>query len=349
MVIYRSAAMIDQYWLILVTMPMCLGTNDTVDLLTFSKRSIDGANWMRDNIHTLGKRTLKKICMPGSHDAGMSVFVSGSSMVHSCNVLTQSLPIRGQLENGARYFDVRPDIVSGNKYQTGHYTKLPGGNCLGGNGQSIISIVNDINEFISNHNELVIVKLSHSLNSERCRYFSMHEWESFLRILDKTRNLYVNKDVKVRLDELTLNHFTYNGTKGAVLYIVDESEAKLWHRLGHGFFYESNLNLYDEYTNTYILSRMMKDQIKKMKEVSKKHFFLLSWTLTQDAKSALLCRMKFAKSIGELAVIANDNLPRIIPEINPNAFPNILYVDYIKNTEIVSVAMDINNRLKVLP
>ncbi|CAH1392367.1 unnamed protein product [Nezara viridula] len=339
--------MLHHCWLILVALPIIICTNDTIYSLPSSKGPIDGANWMRDNINTLGKRTLKEICMPGSHDSGMSSFVSGTSMSHSCNVLTQSLPIKGQLENGARYFDVRPDIVRGNAYHTGHYMKLPGGTCIGGNGQSMVSIVDEINEFISNHNELVIVKLSHSLNAGRCGFFSMHEWEFVLRILDNTRNLYVNKDKKVRLDKLTLNHFTNNGTKGAVLYITNESEVKLWHRLGQGFFYESNLNLYDVYANTNLLPRMMKDQIKKLKEVSKKYFFLLSWTLTQGAKGAILCRMKLSRSIKELAVLAHDSLPKIIPEINSDVFPNVLYVDDIRNTEIVSVAMDINNKLNV--
>ncbi|XP_066903028.1 uncharacterized protein [Halyomorpha halys] len=339
--------MLFQYWLILVAFSACVNSTNIKEQSQSSKRKIDGANWMRDNIDVLGKRTLNEICMPGSHDSGMSSFYSGTSMAHSCNVLTQSLPIRGQLENGARYFDVRPDLVSGNGFQTGHYLKLPGGKCIGGNGQSIASIVNDINQFIASHNELVIVKLSHSLNSNRCGFFSMLEWESVFRILDQTLNLYFNDDEKIRLDKLTLNHFTNNGNKGAVLYIVSEDEVKLWYRLGRGFYYDSNLNIYDEYSNTNLLPRMMEDQIKKMKEESKNYFFILSWTLTLSVRNALFCRIKYAKSIRELAVQAHNSLPNIISEVNSTAFPNVLYVDDIKDTDIVSVAMDITNKLEV--
>lgn len=32
----------------------------------------DTANWMRNSLNLLGHKTLNDICIPGSHDAGMS-------------------------------------------------------------------------------------------------------------------------------------------------------------------------------------------------------------------------------------------------------------------------------------
>lgn len=306
----------------------------------------DGSNWMKNNIGILGRRTLKQICIPGSHDSGMSVYNKGTSLAHPCNVLTQSVPIRDQLQFGARYFDVRPVLEKG-EFVTGHYTKLPGGHYQGGNGQSIRSIMDEINKFISSHNELVMVRLSKSLNTEKRRSFDSGEWESLFQLLDKTKNLFYTSNGNIYLPGVTLDQFTNKGTKGAVLYIINESGVNLGSRLGKGYFYYSNLDPYSKYSNTPHLQTMMKDQINKMKGSSSNSYFLLSWTLTQGGKNAGLCRVKMGKSIKDLSAEANSRIWDIVPEIGPYAFPNILYVDDIKDTSVVNVVMEINKKLKV--
>ncbi|CAH1392366.1 unnamed protein product [Nezara viridula] len=319
----------------------CISSNAA---FTQSRAGEDGSNWMKNNIGLLGRRTLKQICIPGSHDSGMSVYNKGTALAHPCNVLTQSVPIRNQLEFGARYFDVRPVLEKG-EFLTGHYSKLPGGNYQGGNGQSIKSILDEINKFIASHNELVLVRLSKSLNTEKSRPFDSQEWERLFQVLDNTKNLFYTSNGNIYLPGVTLDQFTNKGKKGAVLYIINEAGVNLGSRLGKGYFYYSNLDPYSKYSNTHSLQTMMKDQINKMKDASRNSYFLLSWTLTQGGKNAGLCRVKLGKSIKDLSAEANSKLWDIVQEVSQHAFPNILYVDDIRDTSVVNVVMEINKRL----
>jgi len=104
-------------------------------------------DWMQQGLGTLGNRTLRQICMPGSHDAGMSVFRPGTVGAHFANTQTQYLDFYGQLVAGSRYFDLRP-VISNGQWVAGHYSKLGDGDngvWVGGNGQSIEDIVSQVN------------------------------------------------------------------------------------------------------------------------------------------------------------------------------------------------------------
>ena len=78
------------------------------------------------------------------------------------NTMTQESDILGQLNAGARYFDIRPVWVESD-YYTGHYSKL-GDNWAGSAGQSIAEVIDDINTFTSSNSELVILYLSHTID-----------------------------------------------------------------------------------------------------------------------------------------------------------------------------------------
>ncbi|CAH1392365.1 unnamed protein product [Nezara viridula] len=305
----------------------------------------DASNWMSNHNDILGRRSLKEICIPGSHDSGMSTLTKSTALADSCNVLTQKFPIKDQLQFGARYFDVRPVLDNG-EFVTGHYIKLVGSHYQGGNGQSIKSILDEINNFISTQNELVLVRLSKSLNTQKSRPFDSDEWERLFQMLDNTKNLFSTPDETICLPEVTLDEFTNNGTKGAVLYIIYETGVHLGARLGNGYFYYSNLDPYSKYSNTHDLNAMMNDQIQKMKDNSRKKYFLLSWTLTQGFMNSAFCKLGIGgKSIEKLSEEANRKLKAIVPKVNSNAFPNILYVDYIQDSSVLETVMEINNRI----
>ena len=119
--------------------------------------------------------------MPGSHDAGMSTLTSGTAMGTRANVITQTQSIGGQLNAGSRYFDIRP-VISAGQYVTGHYGRIEQLGVVtwqGGNGQSIDSIISEINAFTACNQELIILRLSHDLNTdvgnEGYRSFTQHE------------------------------------------------------------------------------------------------------------------------------------------------------------------------------
>lgn len=126
-------------------------------------------SWMQNNISTLGSRPLHKICMPGTHNAGMSKKTGGTAFPSANNTLCQSLSILGQLFAGSRYFDIRP-ILSGAQFFTGHYSRIDvpiiGSTWQGWNGQSIAEIVDQVNAFTAVTNELVILNLTHDYNTD---------------------------------------------------------------------------------------------------------------------------------------------------------------------------------------
>jgi hypothetical protein len=110
----------------------------------FWSNSAPPVDWMQQSLGSLGNRTLRHICMPGSHDAGMSSYHPGTVGANFANTQTQYLDMYNQLIYGSRYFDLRP-VISNGKWTSGHYSKLDQ-IWVGGNGQSIADIISAINK-----------------------------------------------------------------------------------------------------------------------------------------------------------------------------------------------------------
>ena len=163
-----------------------------------------GATWMSDNLGTLGGRTLRQLCMPGTHDSGMSQIGSCTEFGDAFNTRTQSQGIYGQLVEGARYFDIRP-VISDGVFVTGHYSFL--GSILksqGCNGQSIAGVIDDINRFTGQvlggrqERGLIILSLSADMNTDlgegNYRSLTQEEWNRLLGELQQINHLYVQSD-----------------------------------------------------------------------------------------------------------------------------------------------------------
>jgi hypothetical protein len=106
-----------------------------------------GESWMSKFKDTLGPWKLKHICMPGSHDAGMSK-LNGQSLANDDNTRNQLLNLNYQLRRGSRYFDLRPVIGNDGKFLAGHYTFVKDGPSpflVGANGEYIDDMINEIN------------------------------------------------------------------------------------------------------------------------------------------------------------------------------------------------------------
>lgn len=301
--------------------------------------------WMQDNLSIIGEKTLKNICITGSHDAGMSVRTSGTAAGFECNTLTQSNNIQVQLHLGARYFDIRP-VISAGSYYTGHYGHIGDTTWQGANGQSIKSIISDINAFTENHQELVILNLSHSLNTDvgnnSYRSFNQTEWDELFNELSDINNLFVMNDYtdNVDLTDKTLNSFISKGA--AVLVIIEDKNVDLKDKSGQGFYHYRNFNAYNKYADSNDVNTMVEDQIRKMFE-HYESYFLLSWTLTQNDLQAATCFLGIEASIKKLADEANQNLAyRLYPVISSSCYPNIIYIDNIINSEFTAMAVAIN-------
>lgn len=323
-------------------------------------------NWMEKSLSTLGGRTLRELCIPGSHDAGMSTLASGTFFAHTCNTVTQTSGIGHQLAFGARYFDIRP-VISAGHYLTGHYNDT--GKAVlhwqGGNGESIDSIIESINDFVTEYKELVILKISQDLNTDvgntAYRSFNQTEYNGLLAKLVGLKNLYINKFPTTDLTQIPLDVLLGNGDCGTVLVIADprDSATTLGSYVDRGIYPMSSFPLIDQYSNMNEPLPMISDQITKMTNSKKESsYFLLSWTLTQSDEQAATCFINppfFVRwfidevlSIHQLSEKANPLLyenEALLAACSPTCFPNILYVDNVNpSIGLVEMAQTINTR-----
>ena len=203
------------------------------------------STWMQANLKTLGGRTLRHLCMPGTHNSGMSQIGTCTFDANANVTQTQTQGILGQLQRGARYFDIRP-VISDGKFVTGHYSYLDKlGSTQGCNGQSIAGIISDINSFTSGAAELVILSLSSDMNTDvgepNYRPLDGGEWSRLLVQLQGINALYLGPAPK------------------SILAIVWESgTVTVWTDGPHGFNVGATLNVYiygvspPGYTGTFL-------------------------------------------------------------------------------------------------
>lgn len=326
----------------------------------------NAASWMQDNIEFIGDTPLNQLCITGSHDSGMSVFSSGTPFASECNTLTQTNGIYGQLTYGTRYFDIRPVITKAH-YYTGHYQninikkevdgkapllshvnlpKVSKNTWQGANGQSIESIIDDINQFTSKNNELVILNLSHSRNTDKdnSKYqtFDNGEWEGLFDNLAKL-NFRFSSESGTKLETLTLN--TFIADSAAVLIICEQGGNAIQDQYkGKGFFKFDCFSVVNKYSGNNNVDQMASDQFAKMRRYCG-NYFLLSWTLTQSVKQVLGCKGGVAPDIKDLANQANSQLSeRVLNEVKGPSYPNIIYTDNITSDVASQVAMELNHR-----
>jgi len=337
------------------TVPLGWKHDGNVDFILAGKTGhyvstgLNGADWMQNNISLLGNLPLRNMCITGSHDAGMSVFTSGTAGAFECNTLTQSNSIRDQLMLGARYFDIRP-VISAGQYYTGHYGYLLNTSWQGANGQSVRAVIDDINNFTSQHRELIVLNLSHSLNTDAgrdYRAFTQQEWDGLFSELRSISDLYISSDPDVDLTRLTLGQFISGQPAVVVILELDDGDKDKIHLpaglQGQGFYLYSSFNAYNSYAEKNDVGVMADDQFGKMRENMPSSYFLLSWTLTQSPLQATTCKTGLASSIRELADEANEQLATLLsPQVTRNNYPNIIYVDNVISTGTAAMAMSVN-------
>lgn len=69
--------------------------------------------WMSKSLNYIGDRNLRHICMPGSHNSGMSVVTGRTRIVRDWDIVTQHRSVKDQLGLGVRFFDIRPTQWNG--------------------------------------------------------------------------------------------------------------------------------------------------------------------------------------------------------------------------------------------
>jgi hypothetical protein len=307
------------------------------------------SNWLMNPV-----RTLQTMCMPGSHDSGMWTIGTHTAFGYPCNTQTQTKSVGDQLNLGARYFDLRA-VISGGNYVTGHYSNITG-STQGANGQSIESIVNDINTFMDGTPDLVILMISHDFNTDlgqgNYRPFNQGEYNGLLSKLSALRYRYITAD-NVDLTQIPITSFV-GKNKGSVLVICDPDDSTVTLPGNTGFYPIKNFPLYDSYTGTNDLTHMQTDQIWKMGKVKASPtpvFFVLSWTLTQSDQEAGGCWADptgLTSSILDLAAEANPTIyDKLWNSVTPPVYPNVLYTDNVNDTTNLGLALATNYMLHV--
>lgn len=302
----------------------------------------DHANWMGNQLNIIGSKTLGQIVMPATHDAGM--WDSGTLPQARC----QDQSIRGQLQGGVRYFDLRP------KYSSGSFSTYHGPST----GESLNDVLSDVLAFMTSdqRNELVILKFSHFKD------FSDSVYSTFVsEVTASLSDFLLSYDASTKLGTLTMNQMVSTG--GRVLVVCDEDYAISNPQMGIYVYRDGslqcptedrsddptqgNLVVWDCYSNSTTTSTMTADQLNKLASYTGYcdgnytstpcDLFLLSWTLTPWTNSVWNDSINPARELG--------------PQMNPIAanqhgkIPNLLYVNYYEYTRATDIAILMNRGL----
>lgn len=323
-------------------------------------------DWMQQSLGSIGNRTLKHITMPGSHDAGMSTFNPGTIGANFANTQAQYLDFYAQLMAGSRYFDLRP-VISNGQWVSGHYSEVEDtGVWLGGNGQSVSDIVSQINTFTATYHELLIINLSHTLDTDNdYKDLSQDQWNKLFDTLKGINNRFtVSNPGSTDFSGKVLNDFIGNNAASVFIFAQLPSGISLGDYANQGFYTQDNFPIFDSYSNSNDANTMENDQLQKLKDnraisQGKDKFHILSWTLTQQPEDVL----NPDRAIMNLGVsVNNDLMDKGFNAFTPDSFPNVLYVDAIgirdkpvvfpfdkvksglaTNSDLASLAVAVNN------
>ncbi|HEX6099919.1 MAG TPA: hypothetical protein VF432_26635 [Thermoanaerobaculia bacterium] len=337
-----------------------LGRQQSVDLNfilagelgSFTSNQSRGA-WMHENLGVLGDRSLRHLCIPGAHDAGMSQATSATDYANDCNTVTQVLSVLGQLQMGVRYFDIRPVINRHGQFDTGHYSKTSIAGWQGANGQSLATIIDNVNSYTAANQELIVLHLSHDLNTQSYQSFTQNEWNRlFSELMGLNYRFRVVTSNPSTVDLTTLRLKDFIDSEPAVVIVVEPGDPHI--TLGsfttEGFYTLRNFPVFNQYSATDEPKRMAKDQLDKLQSQRSNPdagYFLLSWTLTQADMLAAACNVGYGsvgESIVDLSRRANPSLyASVLPLCSGWTYPNILYTDAVANDDVAALAMAVNS------
>ncbi|KAE9363380.1 PLC-like phosphodiesterase [Stipitochalara longipes BDJ] len=298
--------------------------------------------WLQNNLPTLGSRSLRHLCLPASHDSGMSTIGYSTEFGTSLNCQAQSNDLATQLGYGIRFFDIRP-VISHGDYYTGHYSDVGGIlNWQGADGQKISDIVNQVNSFTNAFPELVILRITHDYDTDGSYGgFNQTQWNGLFGQLSLLKHLFTAPSGTSDLTTLSLNTFIGNNQAAVVLIIELDNGITLGDYVGKGFYDSSLFPLYDNYANTDGPNTTTGDQLQKLaaqRASPDSQVFLLNWTLTQQGSDTVL-----GPSLLENADMMRPRLAAtLIPHCSSVVYPNLLNTDGVQDTIPVAVATAIN-------
>jgi hypothetical protein len=300
-------------------------------------------DWMQQTMDILRHRPLSQVCMPGSHDAGMSELNSPTFGATTDNTQTQSWGIGDQLVAGSRFFDLRP-VISDGAFRMGHYSKAVG-QWAGGAGMSLADIMDQVNGFTAGNGELVILWLSHFQDTDNGYVdFDQSNFDDLYNELSNLDSLFTEANGHP-LTDVSMDTYIGDGT-ACVVVVTELPEGIKVDREKYPWAYTSDEfgAWHNDFSDTDDLDTMRSDQIAKMrsyrqvKEGGIEDFFVLSWTLTQSISDILLGGFS---SIRDLACQAWQPLFEAFDKFTPQSFPNVLMIDLYGAGVLASILDDV--------
>jgi|GEM_PF-4389781 len=275
--------------------------------------------------------TLSDLCVPGSHDTGMSLVRECTFGANSCNTQTQHLDMKGQLEAGMRVFDVRP-ILFKSRYYTQHATACDGMGCKG---ELMEDILSDTRVFLDAYPEVVILLMGHFCN------MSGND-EAFLQLLSEKLGdrIYREKGASRPLYQRSLREDILADAEpgtGKVILQFEEGFSNTAENRAKGYFTNDVIPFEGGWSDKNNYPQLKEDQLLRYQNYVNdgKKLFQFSWHMTQDAKQAVSCALlDNTNSIESFSVITNNALPGVIDSlisigaINRARIPNLIWVDY---------------------
>ncbi len=293
---------------------------------------MDHAHWMEDHLATIGDRSLKQLTLPASHDSAMYLTGFPQSLGR-----TQNLSIYGQLAEGIRWFDLRPQWRDGRIVM--HHDFIAG--------PSLAEVLSDVRRFMSEgHRELVILKFSHD-----DRFDSSHYAATINQIKDQLSPwLFTSQRANQRLSEIPLRD--YLQSHGTVLVVCDggfpvaQPTPGIWiyRDWDSGDPAVGDLRVYDQYSNSISYPAMKADQFAKFAGYDGRckradvpcDLFLLSWTLTPPTDVPGYAKEPNQRMASDLA---NMQIPNRF-----GCVVNLLYADCVETADVTDVAIRLNKQ-----
>lgn len=208
------------------------------------------ADWMQRSLSAIGSRKIRDICVPSSHDAGMSKVTWSTRFANAGSLITQFLSVEQQLHMGVRYLDIRPVLYEG-QWVCGHYSFIEPKNKFinpapldtwqGGNGEAIQDLIDGINRFTATSGELIVIGISHTqiikdaiMSFARSDFEALDEnhWNMLLNMFSNLqtgiKSLWkpaANEAPVTDLTSLSLNTYIGSGTSAVILVVDDNTNV----------------------------------------------------------------------------------------------------------------------------
>ncbi|VBB80756.1 Putative protein of unknown function [Podospora comata] len=324
----------------------------------------DVSNWMQKSLDTIGHYKLRDICVPSSHDAGMSKAPWSTTFAAAGSIITQILSVEQQLHKGVRYLDIRPIFFRG-KWVCGHYSFIPEnkwinigpmGTWQGGNGGNIQDIIDGINRFTASSGELIVLQISHTymvndvfgqFAHDDFKELDYNHWDNLLSMFTNTntgiKSLWRPSPNEPSVTDLTaLPLKTYIGDgKSAVVLVVDD---KIGVRSYPGVFNDRQWQW--DYSAWWKEESGRLDEYKEyLRSSSTKPYSFSGCHMQSDGEAVLTTLGQSSQSVLSLATPSKH---RLFVDLFPlcakeGKFPAALTMDAIDSSDLAALCIAFNN------